>query len=194
METIIASVITAFATLGATALSLWLRQKHERRRKEKNVLHEHARRNQNVYVALKYTMEVFEADRVYVCEFHNGEVYYSGGSQQKFSCTYEEVKEGISSEAHNSQNFRVSNFHYFIEGLIKEKGFCCDSVGAVEDVTFKHLLQDRGVKSFYAVPIKTLSGKIIGLLGIDFIKESRNECVNLSRLKRQASIISGYLV
>jgi len=194
MEPIIASIITALATLGATVLSLWLRQKHEHRLKEKNILHEHAKRNQNVYAALSYTMETFKSDRVYVYEFHNGEVYYSGGSQQKFSCTYEEVKEGISSEAHHSQNFRVSNFHYFIDQLIKEKGFCCDSVDGVEDVTFKHLLQDRGVKSFYAVPIKTLSGKIIGLLGIDFVKEERSDCLSIDALRRQAAIISGYLV
>ena len=194
MEPIIASIITAFATLGATVLSLWLRQKHEGRRKEKNILHEHAKRNQNVYAALTYTMEAFGSDRVYVYEFHNGDVYYSGGSQQKFSCTYEEVKEGISSEAQHSQNFRVSNFHYFVDLLIKEKGFCCEAVEKIEDVTFKHLLQDRGVKSFYAVPIKTLSGKIIGLLGIDFVKEEQEECVGMDELRKQSSIISGYLV
>lgn len=193
MEPIIASIITAFATLGATVLSLWLRQKHEHRLKEKNILKEHSKRNQNVYAALKYTMGKSNADRVYVYEFHNGDVYYSGGSQQKFSCSYEEVKEGISSEAQNSQNFRVSNFHHFIDRLINEEGFCCDTVDAIEDVTFKHLLQDRGVKSFYAVPIKTLSGKIIGLLGIDYVKKEREECANLNELRTQANIISGYL-
>ena len=194
MEIIWASIISAGATLSATFVSIWLRQRYERKHKEKNILHEHSKRNKNVYTALKYLMEELSGDRVYVYEFHNGDIYYSGGSQQKFSCTYEDVKEGISSEAHRSQNFRVSNFHYFVERLIGEKGFCCASLEAIEDVTFKHMLQDRGVKSFYAAPIKTLEGKIIGLLGIDFVKEEKRDCVDLDVLRHQARIICGYLI
>jgi len=194
MEIIWASIISAVATLSATFLSLWLHNKYDAKRKEKNILHEHSKRNQNVYTALEYTMEEFGADRVYVYEFHNGDIYYSGGSQQKFSCTYEEVKEGISSEAQRSQNFRASNFHYFIDKLINERGFCGGSLDEIKDVSFKHLLQDKGVKSFYAVPIKTLNGKIIGLLGIDFVKEQKEECIELSRLRDQARIICGYLI
>ena len=194
MESAIAAIISAVATLGATFFSIWLRQRYDRKQKEKNILHEHSKRNQNVYTALKYLMEEMRGDRVYVYEFHNGDMYYSGGSQQKFSCTYEDVKEGISSEAHRSQNFRVSNFHYFIERLITDKGFCCQSLDKIHDVTFKHLLQDRGIKSFYAVPIKTLEGKIIGLLGVDFVREQKKDCVDIELLKQQARIVCGYLV
>ena len=193
MESIIASLITAVATLGATFAGLWFHHKHEAKQKAKNILAEYSKRNKNVYTALSYTMNKFGCDRVYVYEFHNGEIYYSGGSQQKFSCTYEDVMEGISSEAQNSQNFRVSNFHHFIEKLIEERGFCCDKVNTIEDVTFKHMLQDRGVKSFYAVPIKTLDGKIIGFLGIDFVKQGREECLLLEELRSQARVICGYL-
>lgn len=194
MDTVIAATISAIATLAATFCSIWLRQRYERKQKEKNILHEHAKRNKNVYTALEYLMEKLKGDRVYVYEFHNGDIYYSGGSQQKFSCTYEEVKEGISSEAHRSQNFRVSNFHYFVERLIGDKGFCCPTINDIKDVTFKHLLQDRGIKSFYAVPIKTLEGKIIGLLGVDFVKKEKSDCVNIEFLRQQARIVCGYLV
>ena len=194
METLFASVITAVATLGATFLSLWLRHKYETKQKEKNILHEHSRRNQNVYTALDYVLNEFDTDRAYVFEFHNGEVYYSGGSQQKFSCTYEVVSEGISAEAMNVQSMRVSNFHYFIDELIKEGGFCCVDIEKIEDASFKNMLQDRGVESFYATPIKTLNGKIIGLLGIDFVKSSKTDCSpDLYNLKQQARIIGGYL-
>ena len=80
METLVAAIITAVATLGTTFFSIWLKQKYERKQKEKNILHEHSKRNENVYRALKYLMEEVGGDRVYVYEFHNGEIYYSGGS------------------------------------------------------------------------------------------------------------------
>lgn len=193
MDTIIASIVTAVGTLCATFLSIKWKQNHDYKQKSKNILVEHSKRNQNVYKALKYLMDEVNSDRVYVYEFHNGEVYYSGGSQQKFSCTYEDVKDGISSEAHKSQNFRVSNFHYFVDKLLAEGGFCCTTLSEIEDVTFKHLLQDRGVQSFYAVPIQTLEGKIIGLLGVDFVKNPAKSCLDLDKLQSQARIICGYL-
>ena len=56
------------------------------------------------------------------------------------------------------------------------------------------MLQDRGAEAFYATPIKTLNGKIIGLLGVDFVKSSKSQCnPDLNNLKQQARIIGGYL-
>ena len=179
METIINISSNCGRHICATFLSIKWKQNHDYKQKSRNILLEHSKRNQNVYKALKYLMDEVNSDRVYVYEFHNGEVYYSGGSQQKFSCTYEDVKDGISSEAHKSQNFRVSNFHYFVDKLLAEGGFCCTALSEIEDVTFKHLLQDRGVQSFYAVPIQTLEGKIIGLLGVDFVKKSSEKLFRL---------------
>jgi len=52
----------------------------------------------SVITALEYVLEETEADRAYVLEFHNGEHYFSGRSQQKVNNTNEVVSEGISAE------------------------------------------------------------------------------------------------
>jgi hypothetical protein len=146
--------------------------------------------------ALEFMRSETEADRVYILEFHNGEHYFSGRSQQKFSCTYEVVNEGISREVQNLQNIRISSMHYLIKDVVEENTFICkDSDEFCEDLSFRSLMEARGIKSMFARPIKTLNGKIIGVLVMDFVKEHRKWGNNAEDfLKKQARMISGYLV
>lgn len=151
-------------------------------------------RNDNINTALSYTLEKLGADRCYVHQFHNGDHYYSGNSQQKFSCTYEIVEEGISCEAPNSQNHRVSNYNYFIKDLVKNDGFCYGEINDIEDCTLKDKLGKQGVESIGCVPIKLLNGRIIGVLGVDFVKNKKQVCgEGMKLLRLQSKIIAGYL-
>ena len=201
---VIASVCSSVATLAA----VYLRHKLSAKRKD-SIEHE-TKHNENVYTALNYTLEEMSADRAYVLEFHNGIHYLSGRGQQKFSCSYEIVQEGISAECHNSQDHRVSNYHTYISELVEKEKFEYVDVGEMEDHVFAGLLHQKGVKSIYNVPIKTLNGKIIGILGVDYVKGRAEKGVmgfgadekNRSRfdeeayhfMKRQARIIAGYLL
>jgi len=196
-------LITALVTSGATLSAVWLKHKLTCTDHCK-VLEEEMKQNTNVYTALEYTLEEAGADRAYVFEFHNGDHYFSGRGQQKFSCTYEVVKEGISAESSQSQNYRVSNFHHYIKSLIGEGHFSHDNLDSIEDYGLIKLLDHKGVQSIYNVPLKTLNGKIIGLVGLDFVKNPRKGgaigfCGNpkghlKDLLKDQARIIAGYLV
>ena len=105
---ILASVLSCLATLGAVFL------RHKLSDKKCDPITEETKHNENVYTALNYTLEEMGADRAYVLEFHNGINYFSGRGQQKFSCSYEIVQEGISAECHNSQDHRVSNYHTYV--------------------------------------------------------------------------------
>jgi hypothetical protein len=140
------------------------------------------------------------SDRAYVFEFHNGGNYFSGRGQQKFSCTHEVVEAGISSECTNSQDYRVSNYSQYINDLIAKGGLACPDLNSIEDSGFRNLLHSKGVESLYNVPIKTLNGKIIGILGVDYIhglkefpKPSSSADVQ-EFMERQARLIAGYLV
>ena len=90
----------------------------------------------------------------------------------------------------------MSNYHNYITELINKKEFKYLNIDNVPDSSFLSLLKRSGVKSIYNVPIKTLNGKIIGILGVDFVKktvgnftEEQDELIS-----RQAKIIAGYLV
>ena len=193
MEVIWAALIGAGATVAATIMSFYYKNKNECLHKSE-LLKNHVDQNANVYALLDYTMEKIGCDRVHVFEFHNGDTYYSGSSQQKFSSTYEEVQNGVSSEAMNLQNLRISTFNTLIKDVIKNECFLCESIESVSSQTERAHLQRQGVKSVYSFSITTLTGKIIGIFSIDFVQSQRSLTEgDKSFLLNQALILSGYL-
>lgn len=193
------AVIAAVASCAATLGAVFLRHKLSKDLKC-DPIEKESRHNDNVYTALSYTMGEMGADRAYVMEFHNGIHYFSGRSQQKFSCSYEIVDEGISSESQNSQDYKISNYHNYIKELVDLEKFEYKDVSKIDDHVFKNLLKHKGVRALYNVPIKTLNGKIIGILGVDYVRAPHkgylvdNDEDVQKFMKRQARVISGYLL
>ena len=197
METlavILASVISAMGGIFA----VFLKNKFDY--KKKNSLELTAASGTNIYKALEYIQSECNCARAYVFEFHNGEHFFSGRGQQKFSCTYEFVRPGVSAEAINSQGHRISNYNGYIGNLVSEGKFAYPDVEKIPDNAFKSMLNRRGVQAIYNVPIKTLNGKIIGILGIDFITKVKDFQFGEHSsdpdkfMRRQARVISGYLI
>ena len=190
--TLIASMITAAATL----LSVFVGKKCVNKRKPVCPVTKDTNQSANVYTALKYTLEEMGADRAYVLEFHNGGNYYSGRGQQKFSCTHEVALGGISRECNNSQDHRVSNYYEYINEMIQNKQFKYINVRDVKDQSFLKLINRSGIESIYNMPIKTLNGKIIGILGVDYVKSPREKFTKDQDdiMHRQSKIIAGYLI
>ena len=189
MEIIIAGIIGAAATILTALIKTKLDCKLE-----KGKLRRHTAQNEDVYRALEYTLEHLMTDRVVVYEFHNGDIYYSGSSQQKFSNTYELVGDGISSELKHQQNLRVSSFNRFVKPLVDNDHYEFDKLEEVNDAVIRNFFADQGTHSTYCVPIKLLTGKIIGILGVDFVR--RNQKITKEQkkfIKNQATIIAGYL-
>ncbi len=190
-EIIIASAITAIATL----LSVMVRQKYTARKPICPVTKD-AIQGANVYTSLQKTLEEMGGDRAYVLEFHNGGSYYSGRGQQKFSCTHEVVLQGISRECNNSQEHRVSNYYEYINHMIKKGEFKYINAQEVRDVSFLQLINRSGIESIYNIPIKTVNGKIIGILGVDYVKKPSKDFHEKHRhiMVNKAKVIAGYLI
>lgn len=190
----IISVLTGVVSAATAVVGMWIKLKYDEK-KSKEFNYDPASHS-NIISALNYVMEETEADRVYVMEFHNGEHYFSGRSQQKLSCTYETMSEGISSECQNMQNIRISNFHGLVQKIAEEKTFLCEDLELYsEDLGFKSFLQGKGVKSIFARPIKTLNGKILGVICLEYVKEKRVWSSGAEEFTRkQARVISGYLI
>lgn len=188
------SVLTGVVSAATAVFGMYFKTKYdEKKSKEFNYdpkLHE------NVVSALNFIINETQADRAYVMEFHNGEHYFSGRSQQKLSCTYEVVSEGISVESANVQNVRISNFHSLIKYISREETFICEDVDQYNnDITYKSFLQQKGVKSIFARPVKTLSGRVLGIIVLEYVKENRKWGEDAEEfIKKQATTISGYLI
>ena len=190
----IISVLTGLVSAATAVLGVWLKIKYDENKNKQ--LNYDPQLHGNVVTALEFILQETEADRSYVLEFHNGEHYFSGRSQQKLSCTYEIVSEGISVESQNIQNIRVSNFHGLVKSISQDQTFACRNVDQYnDDMSFRAFMQSKGVKSMFARPIKTLNGKIIGIIILEYVKEPRRWSDDAEDfLKKQSRIISGYLI
>ncbi len=190
----IISVLTGVVSAATAVLGMWLKVKYdEKKSKEFNY---DPSAHSNIIAALDFVMSETDCDRAYVMEFHNGEHYFSGRGQQKLSCTYEVISEGISSECHSLQNIRISNFHAMVKDIAQNKTFVCsDTENYNEDIGFKSFLEQKGVQSMFARPVKTLNGKILGVICLEYVKEKRSWGPDVEDfVRKQARVISGYLI
>ena len=193
LAVIFASIISAVGTIAA----VWIKNKFDY--KKKNTLESANVSRINIYKALEYIQSQTNCARAYVFEFHNGEHFFSGRGQQKFSCTYECVRAGVSAESLNSQGHRISNYNSYISTLISDGVYKSNDTSTIRDQAFKSLLESKGVKAIYNVPIKTLNGKVIGILGIEYLVKKNNFDISSKGLafdrfmRMQARAISGYL-
>jgi GAF domain-containing protein len=190
----IISVLTGVISAATAVFGMYLKMRYDEKKSKQ--FHYDPNLHSNVVSALEYVQQETEADRVYVMEFHNGEHYFSGRSQQKLSCTYEVVSDGISAECQKLQNIRISNFHGLIKDIAQEKTFACPDIKEYnQDIAFKSFLESKGVQSVFARPIKTLNGRILGVIALDYVKEKRAWSDEAEEfVKKQARVISGYLI
>ena len=75
--------------------------------------------SQQVNGHLEHLLEGTGASRAYIFQFHNGVTFYSGQHAQRFSCTYEVVRAGVSREADNLQNLQVSVYSWWVKATLE---------------------------------------------------------------------------
>mgnify|MGYP000046862023 FL=1 len=189
---ILSSCIVAITTIFSIFLKEFIQA---RSLKSKTCVVNYTKKNENVEKAINYLSKALKSDRVYIYEFHNGDHFYSGTHQQKFSCTYESLGAGVSSEALALQDLRVSTFNYFIKSVVNENKFFIPDSGEVSNPLIKSWLDTRGIASTFSFPIKSLNKNIIGIISIDFTKQKDElTCEEIQLVIDQSKIICGYLI
>jgi len=119
--------------------------------------------------SLTKLMNDYQSDRAYIFIFHNGVKYYSGGHKNKMSCDYEVTNAGISSTAVDLQDIPVALYPDFILGCINNLMYH-PNVGLMKRGRVKEALQAQGIKGIAVAPYYR-DGKLVALIGIDFVKE-----------------------
>ena len=118
-----------------------------------------------------------KADRVWVTQFHNGGHFYpTGKSITKFSVIYESVNIGVDSIQSNFQNIPVNLFSKSLNELAKNDLIEIPDYKDVEVATYglRYAAEETGCKSGYLFAIKSIEGKFIGVLGLDYTKKKVN--------------------
>lgn len=191
-------LITAFVTgVFGPLVVLWIRYLLEKRKAKPDMLTDALEISSQVTTKLDVIRDEFEADRVWIIQFHNGGHFYpTGKSIAKFSMLYETVAQGATSIQNNFQNIPVNLFSRSLNHLLEDSTL---SIPDFKDETvatygLKYIAEETGCRSGYGFAIKTIEGKFIGAMGIDYTrKKTKLEEEDIQKLLMYASAIGGVL-
>jgi len=142
--------------------------------------------------------EEFEADRVWITQFHNGGNFYpTGKSMAKFSVIYETVNIGIGSIQSMFQNIQVNLFSKSINELQQNGSIQISDYKDPSIATFglKYIAEDTGCKSGYLFAINSIDGKFIGVLGLDYSrKKTKLSEIQINELLIHTGTIGGVIM
>jgi hypothetical protein len=192
-------IMVAFITgvLGPVSV-MYVKHRLEKRKKKPDIVMDTLRVSELVDQKIEHIKEEFDADRVWISQFHNGGNFYpTGKSIAKFSIMYEVVGISTPSVQTNFKNIPVNLFSKSINELL------VNDVIEIEDFkdetipTFglKYIDEESGCKSAYLFAIKTIEDKFIGVLSVEYTKEiKRLDMESINHLQVHASSIGGVLM
>lgn len=192
-------VIVAFITgvLGPVIL-VYVKNWLDKRKTKPDMVKETLKVSELVTSKLDHIKEEFNPDRVWITQFHNGGHFYpTGKSMAKFSIIYEVVNSGIQSVQQNFQNIPVNLFsksinELLINDVIEISDFKDETIATYG---LKYVAEETGCKSSYLFAIKTIDGKFIGTLGLDYTKrKTKLDMESINHLSVHAATLGGVLM
>jgi hypothetical protein len=192
-------IVVAFITGVLGPLLIIIAKDYLNKRKVKpDLVHETLKVSELVTSRIEHIKEEFKADRVWITQFHNGGNFYpTGKSMAKFSVIYETVHVGVNSIQSNFHNIPVNLFSKSINELLLNDTIEISDFKDESISTFglKYIAEENGCKSGYLFAIKTIDGKFIGTLGIDYTKrKTKLEIESINHLQVHATALGGVLM
>lgn len=166
--------------------------------KKKDPVAESLKTNVQIEHKINEILEEYGADRVWITQFHNGGNFYpTGRSIHKFSMFYEIVSHGTSSIKDYFQNIPVSLFTKPIKYLLEEDVIEIPDFKDEKIAThgLKCVAEEYGTKSGYEFAIKSIDGKYIGTLGIEFTHKKKTLTPEqIADIRVEVTSIGGVLI
>jgi len=146
---------------------------------------------------LEHLREEYGADRIWIMQFHNGGHYYpTNKSIQKFSMFYEVSEVGVDPIRTLFQNIPVSLFSPSATAILEHNVVAIPDFKDPLVATFglKYTAEETGSKSTYMVGIRDINNRLIGTLGLDYVKRKKAlEKDDIQMLEIEAAQIGGVL-
>lgn len=193
------SVIVAFITgvLGPI-LILVIKSYLDRRKRKADMLTDALETSTRVLAKIDIIKEKYEADRVWVTQFHNGGHFYpTGKSIAKLSMIYEVVAPGVTSIQQTLQNVPVGLFSRSLNHLIDHNYIAVEDFKDLDIRThgLRSIAETNGCKSGYIFAAKGIDGRLVGVLGLDYTKKkTKLDSKDIIDLELHAAALSGVLV
>ena len=118
--------------------------------------------------------EEYQADRVWLSQFHNGGHFYpTGKSIAKFSIFYETVSTNAPSLQLSLKNIPVALFSKSFNKLLSDDMIIIPDFKDENISTYglRHIAEEYKNKSQYLFAIKNFEGRFIAILGVDYTAE-----------------------
>ena len=191
-------VIVAFITGVLGPIMVMIVKNKLDQKKPKDMVCDTLRVSELVTNKVEVIKEHFEADRVWITQFHNGGHFYpTGKSMAKFSIIYEVVSPNVQSVRSQFHNIPVNLFSKSINQLLTND---CIEIPDFKDESLatyglRYLAETTGCKSEYLFAIKTIDNRFIGTLGVEYTKrKTKLDEESINNLKNHASSIGGVLM
>jgi hypothetical protein len=197
MENYLGIVIAFITGVIGPILVLYIKNRLEKKEKP-DMVKETLRVSELVTNKIEHIKEEFNADRVWITQFHNGGNFYpTGKSMAKFSIMYETVHPGVASVQGNFHNIPVNLFSKSINQLLSNDVIEIPDYKDETIATYglKYIAEDTNCKSGYLFAIKTIDDKFIGTLGLDYTKrKTRLDMESINHLQVHATALGGVLM
>ena len=195
---LLVAIISSLFTAVIGPIAVHLMKERMERRKKNDALKEALAKNALLSSKVEEIKEQTKADRVWVMQFHNGGTFYpTGKSVQKFSMFYETVSPSISSIQSSFQNIPVSLFSKSINQLLENDVITIPDFKneQIDTYDLKYVAEENGCKSAYLFAVKTIEGKFMGVLGIEYVKKKHDfDQEDINQLLVEATMLGGELM
>jgi len=182
---------------GILFLGLFLKSKTLVGKKTPDMIHDALIVSELIHHHIDDIRDKYNADRVWITQFHNGGHFYpTGKSIAKFSVIYETVADEVSTIQNNFKNIPVNLFSKSINELLKNNKIVIPDYKDKNIQTFnlKYIAETTDCKSGYLFAIKTINGRFIGTLGLDYTKQTKNlNNESIMELENYSSTIANIL-
>lgn len=195
--TSISSVIVALITAG------YFKRRIDKSKENfsKKQLMKQIQHDEIIHYALRELRRKYNADRVYIWQFHNGGNFYTTSPMQRTSITYERCSEGLERKAEKYQGVLISNFTNYIKDTMDGFMFYHD-VDSIPDFALRALILSHGTFAHAATPLFDKENHLVGIVCLDWVfseidseylvdNEFSNEFKDI--YKKESSSLSVYL-
>lgn len=162
--TSITSIVIALITAG------YFRKRQEKAKENisKQQLMKQIQQSEIVHYALRELRRKYNADRVYIWQFHNGGNFYTSSPMQRATITYERCSEGLERKADKYQGVLISNIPSYIKETMEGTMFYHD-VEQIPDFALRSLLISHGTFAHAATPLYNKDKNLIGIVSLDWV-------------------------
>jgi hypothetical protein len=133
-----------------------------------------------------------QADRVYLAQFHNGEITAAKMHMYKFSISHEVTSAGISREKDTIRNIQVQDHLAIMNKLVEDKIMLVNNTDTIQPSLSRALFQTLSVQSGIYISIQDRDNTSIGFLAVEYVATPKivdTDITLLALIKKESNLL-----